>query len=50
MIYILILAIWIIIGILSLVKCIQHLDVTWTDYWLLYITLILPLLKIILKV
>lgn len=50
MIYILILAIWIIIGILSLVKCIQHLDVTWTDYWLLYITLILTLLKIILKV
>ena len=50
MIYILILAIWIIIGILSLVKCIQHLDVTWTDYWLLYVVLIISLLKIVLKV
>ena len=50
MIYILILAIWIIIGILSLVICIQYLDVTWTDYWLLYFTLILTLLKIVLKV
>ena len=50
MIYILILAIWIIIGIISLYKCIQHLDITWTDYWLLYAVLILTLLKIILKV
>ena len=50
MIYILILVMWITIGILSLDKCIQHLDVTWTDYWLLYFTLILTLLKIVLKV
>ena len=50
MIYILILAIWIIIGILSLVKCIQHLDVTWTDYWLIYAALIISLLGIILEV
>ena len=50
MIYILILAIWIIIGIISLVKCIQHLEVTWIDYWLIYVVLIISLLKIILKV
>ena len=50
MIYILILAIWIIIGIISLYKCIQHLDVTWTDYWLIYVVLIISLLKIVLKV
>ena len=50
MIYILILAIWIIIVIISLVKCIQYLDVTWTDDGLLYITLILTLLEIVLKV
>ena len=50
MIYILILAIWIIIGILSLVKCIQHLEVTWIDYWLIYVVLIISLLKIVLKV
>ena len=39
MIYILILAIWIIIGIISLYKCIQHLEVTWIDYWLIYVVL-----------
>lgn len=50
MIYILILVIWIIIGITSLYKCIQHLEVTWTNYWLLYVTLIAFLLKIILKI
>ena len=50
MIYILILAIWIIIGIISLYKCIQHLEVTWIDYWLIYVVLIISLLKIILKV
>ena len=50
MIYIIILVMWIIVGILSLVKCIQHLEVTWTDYWLLYSTFILTLLKIILEV
>ena len=50
MIYILILAIWIIIGIISLYKCTQHLEVTWIDYWLIYIVLIISLLKIVLKV
>ena len=50
MIYILILAIWIIIGIISLYKCTQHLEVTWIDYWLIYVVLIISLLKIILKV
>lgn len=50
MIYILILAIWIIIGIISLYKCIQHLEVTWIDYWLIYVVLIISLLKIVLKV
>ena len=50
MIYIIILVMWITVGILSLVKCIQHLDVTWIDYWLIYVVLIISLLKIILKV
>lgn len=50
MIYILILAIWIIIGIISLYKCTQHLEVTWIDYWLIYVVLIISLLKIVLKV
>ena len=50
MIYILILAIWIIIGIISLYKCTQHLEVTRIDYWLIYVVLIISLLKIILKV
>ena len=50
MIYILILVIWIIIGITSLYKCIQHLEVTWTNYWLVYAALIVSLLGIILEV
>lgn len=50
MIDILILVIWIIVGILSLYKCIKHLEVLWFDYWVLYAALILSLLKIILKV
>ncbi len=50
MIYILILVIWIIIGIISLYKCTQHLEVTWIDYWLIYVVLIISLLKIVLKV
>lgn len=50
MIYIIILVMWITVGILSLAKCIKHLEVTWSEYWLLYIMLILSLLKIILEV
>ena len=50
MIEVSILVIWIIVGILSLYKCIKHLEVLWFDYWVLYAALILSLLKIILKV
>ena len=50
MIYILILAIWIIIGIISLYKCTQHLEVLWFNYWLVYAALIVSLLGIILEV
>lgn len=50
MIEILILVIWIIIGILSLYKCIKHLEVLWFNYWLVYAALIVSLLGIILEV
>ena len=50
MVEISILVIWIIIGRTSLYKCIQHLEVTWIDYWLIYVVLIISLLKIVLKV
>ena len=47
---ILILVIWIIVGILSLYKCIKHLEVLWLEYWLVYAALIVSLLGIILEV
>ena len=47
---ILILVIWIIVGILSLRKCIKHLKVLWFDYWLIYTALIVSLLGMILEV
>lgn len=50
MVEILILVIWIIVGILSLYKCIKHLEVLWFEYWLVYAALIVSLLGIILKV
>lgn len=50
MIEVLILVIWIIVGILSLYKCIQHLEVIWFDYWLVYAALIVSLLGMILEV
>ena len=50
MIEVSILVIWIIVGILSLYKCIKHLEVLWFDYWVLYAALIVSLLGIILEV
>ena len=50
MVEISILIIWIIVGILSLYKCIKHLEVLWIDYWVLYAALIVSLLRIILEV
>lgn len=50
MVEILILVIWIIVGILSLYKCIKHLEVLWFEYWLVYAALIVSLLEIILEV
>ena len=47
---ILILIIWIIVGISSLHKCIKHLEVLWSDYWILYAALIVSLLGMILEV
>lgn len=49
MVEILILVIWIIVGILSLYKCIKHLEVLWFEYWLVYAALIVSLLGIILE-
>ena len=45
-----VLVIWIIVGILSLYKCIKHLEVLWLEYWLVYAALIVSLLGIILEV
>ena len=50
MVEISILIIWIIVGILSLYKCIKHLEVLWLEYWLVYAALIVSLLGIILEV
>lgn len=50
MIEVSILVIWIIVGILSLYKCIKHLEVLWFEYWLVYAALIVSLLEIILEV
>ena len=50
MIEVSILVIWIIVGILSLYKCIKHLEVLWFEYWLIYAALIVSLLEIILEV
>ena len=50
MVELLILVIWIIVGILSLYKCIKHLEVLWLEYWLVYAALIVSLLGIILEV
>lgn len=50
MVEILILVIWIIVGILSLYKCIKHLEVLWFEYWLVYAALIVSLLGMILEV
>ena len=48
MIEILILVIWIIVGILSLYKCIKHLEVLWFEYWVVYAALIVSLFGMIL--
>ena len=48
MVEISILIIWIIVGILSLYKCIKHLEVLWLEYWLVYAALIVSLLGMIL--
>ena len=50
MIEILVLVIWIIVGILSLYKCIKHLEVLWFEYWVVYAALIVSLLGMILEV
>ena len=50
MIEVSILVIWIFVGILSLYKCIKHLEVLWFEYWLVYAALIVSLLGIILEV
>ena len=44
------LVIWIIVGILSLYKCIKHLEVLWFNYWLVYAALIVSLFGMILEV
>ena len=45
-----ILVIWIIVGISSLYKCIKHLEVLWSEYWVVYAALIVSLLGMILEV
>lgn len=42
-----ILVLWLVIGVLSAYKCYQGCEITYVEYWLLYIMVIVCLVKIL---